>query len=292
MATLTASDIVLTGIPRGGTTLACRLLGEAADTLALFEPMPVDRLPTAADAAVVEVARYFGQVRRRALTHGRVPSKHHGGRVPDNPYGERAGSGQARPWLVEHGEIEVGKPLSPDFRLVIKHNAAFTALLPALSQRYTVVGIVRNPLAVLASWHSVDLPVSHGRLPVGERLDPVLAAALAAQPDCLRRQVLILDWFFARLTRWVPPAALLRYEDVVASGGACLLDAVGARAPGDGAVCLRNRNATAQYDAAGIRVLARALHEHAGASLQFYAAADIDALATCLIDAASGVAHD
>lgn len=288
MAMLTASDIVLTGIPRGGTTLACRLLGEAADTLALFEPMPVDLLPTAPDAAVAEVARYFGQVRQRALTRGLAPSKHRGGRVPDNPYGERAGRDEARPWLVEQGEIEVGKPLSPDFRLVIKHNAAFSALLPALGNRFAVLGIVRNPLAVLASWHSVDLPVSHGRLPAGERLDPALAAALAAQPDCLRRQILILDWFFARLTRWVPPAALLRYEDVVATGGACLLDAVGADASGEGSARLRNRNANAQYDVAGIRALVRALHEHAGASLQFYDAADIDALAARLIDATSG----
>lgn len=292
MAALTGSDIVLTGIPRGGTTLACRLLGEAADTVALFEPMSVSRLPTAADAAVAEVARYFGQVRHQALTDGRVPSKHRGGRVPDNPYGERAASGGARPWLVEQGEIETGKPLSPDFRLVIKHNAAFTALLPTLGHRFAVLGIVRNPLAVLASWHSVDLPVSHGRLPVGERLDPALAAALAAQPDCLRRQVLILDWFFARLMRWVPPAALLRYEDVVATDGACLLGAVGAHASGVAAASLRNRNANGQYDAAGIRVLVRALHEHAGASLQFYGAADIDALAARLIDPARGATHD
>ena len=291
MAPLNPADIVLTGIPRGGTTLACRLLGEAVDTLALFEPMPVAALPTTPAAAADAVARYFAQVRERALREGRVPSKHRAGRVPDNPFGERVSGQLPRPWLVEQGDIAVDKPLSATFRLVIKHNAAFTALLPELGKRHLLVGIVRNPLAVLASWRSVDLPVSHGRLPAGERLDPLLAQALAQQPDDLRRQILILDWFFSRLLRWVPPPCLLRYEDVVASGGACLLRAVGAPPPEVVAPPLRSRNASAQYDVASIRTLTHALHAHAGASLRFYGAAAVDALAARLIAAAPGPGH-
>jgi hypothetical protein len=288
MASLNPSDIVLTGIPRGGTTLACRLLGEAADTLALFEPMPVAELPITADAAAAEVARYFSQVRQRALSEGRVLSKHRDGRVPDNPYGERASAGELRPWLVEQGDIAVGKPLSAEFRLVIKHNAAFTALLPALCQRFAVVGIVRNPLAVLASWRSVDLPVTQGRLPAGERLDSALAVALAAQPDCLRRQILILDWFFARLRRWVAPERLLRYEDVVASGGACLRQAIGL--PVDTTADLRSRNENAQYDRASIDELVRGLRRYAGASLDCYGAEAVDELAARM--AAQGAGDD
>ena len=33
------NDLALTGIPRGGTTLACRLLGQATGCVALFEPI-------------------------------------------------------------------------------------------------------------------------------------------------------------------------------------------------------------------------------------------------------------
>lgn len=286
MAPLNPSDIVLTGIPRGGTTLACRLLGETADTLALFEPMSVTALPTSADAAAAEVVRYFDQVRQRALSEGRVPSKHRGGRVPDNPYGERASGSGARPWLVEQGDIAVGKPLSAGFRLVIKHNAAFTALLPALCQRCTVVGIVRNPLAVLASWRSVDLPVTRGRLPAGERLDPALAEALAAQPDCLRRQILILDWFFSRLLHWVAPERLLRYEDVVATGGACLRQAIGA--PAEATTALRSRNVNAQYDRASVDELVLGLHRYAGASLHCYGVTAVDELAARMVAQVAG----
>lgn len=286
MAPLNRNDLVLTGIPRGGTTLACRLLGQAPDTLALFEPMPVAELPTDPAAAAGEIADYFAMVRRRALDEGCVPSKHYQGRVPDNPYGERVPGQQARPWLVEFGDIEVGKPLSGAFRLVIKHNAAFTALLPTLATRWPVLGIVRHPLAVLASWHSVDLPVSHGRLPAGERLDPALAAALSAEADVLRRQVIILEWFFERLTRWVPPSRLLRYEDIVGSSGRRLLQAAGL--PADSSAELASRNTSAQYDPALAATLVAALRTHGGASLTLYSEAELDALA----DRMSSRAHD
>jgi hypothetical protein len=279
MEALSAPDIVLTGIPRGGTTLACHLLGQAADTLALFEPMPVHLLPVAHDAALEEVVRFFSHVRKQALSQGRVPSKHRDGHVPDNPYGERGDAVGVRPWLADLGEIDVGKPLSPAFRLVIKHNSAFVALLPKLATRYPVIGVVRNPLAVLASWRSVDLSVSHGCLPAGERLDPLLAAQLAAQPDLLRRQVLLLDWFFERLLRWVAPARLIRYEDTVASGGSGLLLAAGRPAVTGAATTLRSRNLNPQYAADEVASLLAALREHASACWRCYSVAEVTALA-------------
>lgn len=279
MDVLSAPDIVLTGIPRGGTTLACHLLGEAVDTLALFEPMPVLELSVAHDVALTQVVRFFGQVRHRALTEGRVPSKHRDGRVPDNPFGERDDAAGVRPWLADLGDIEVGKPLSSSFRLVIKHNSAFVAMLPALATRFPVIGVVRNPLAVLASWRSVDLSVSRGCLPAGEHLDPALAAALAAQPDLLRRQVLLLDWFFERLLRWVAPARLVRYEDTIAGGGAALLQAAGVPVAEGSAMSLRSRNLNPEYDAGEVAKLLSALHAHGSACWRCYGVDEVEALA-------------
>lgn len=289
MDMLNAPDIVLTGIPRGGTTLACHLLGEAPDTLALFEPMPVESLSTNHDEALREVAQYFGHVRQRALSEGRVPSKHRDGRVPDNPFGERDDAAGIRPWLADLGDIDVGKPLSAQFRLVIKHNSAFAAMLPALATRFPVIGVVRNPLAVLASWRSVDLSVSRGELPAGEHLDPALSAALAAQPDLLRRQILLIDWFFERLQMWVAPAHLIRYEETIASGGRSLLQAAGID-PSGGATRepLQSRNASGQYDAAEVEPLVAALRLHARACWQTYSVSDVEILAQRLMGREGG----
>lgn len=286
MAVLNSPDIVLTGIPRGGTTLACRLLGEAEDTLALFEPMPVMALPEDHDAALAEVVRYFRKTRQRALTEGRVRSKHREGRVPDNPYGKRGHDGGVRPWLADLGDIDVGKPLSSSFRLVIKHNAAFAALLPVLAARFTVIGVVRNPLAVLASWRSVDLAVSHGRLPAGEHLDPSLATALAAQPDVLRRQVLLLDWFFERLLSWVAPTRLIRYEQTVADGGLALRAAAGLPTTPT-LVSLHSRNTSDQYAAGEVASLLDALRLHGRACWRCYTVGEVEALAERMVRGAA-----
>ena len=157
--------------------------------------------------------------------------------------------------------LHVAPPPAPGFTLVVKHNAAFTALLPELAQRRDTYAVVRNPLAVLGSWQSLRLPVSEGRLPAGERLDPALGARLGAAPDRLARQLAILDWCFQRFASALPRERVLRYEDIVASQGATLFDAVGLRGASDRR--LDDRNASGDYrgldvDAAEARLLAGA----------------------------------
>ncbi|MBS0381923.1 MAG: hypothetical protein JSR56_05775 [Proteobacteria bacterium] len=273
-------DLALTGVPRGGTTLACRLLGEADDTVALFEPMAVDCLPHDPDAACAGVTEYFRGARARIRRERRAPSRLHAGKVPDNPFaGRDANAGRA--WRAEPGEMVVDKPLTDRFHLVIKHNATFMALLPQLTQRMPVLGVLRNPLAVLCSWHSVDLPVAQGRLPAGERFDRGLARRLAGEPEVLNRQLHILDWCFERLLRWLPPERLLRYEDVVASGGANLYAAAGVQGE---PVVLHDRNAQPQCDRERIAILAEALCRHAGSCADAYGRETITALAKDMLE--------
>lgn len=272
-----AQRIALTGVPRSGTTLCCRLLGDADDVVALFEPMKVGDLPaTDRSAALDMIAAFFDESRDSLLSSGRAISQQVGGAVPDNPIASRRNEAGKREREASRGEIEVGKELSRDFTLVIKHNAAFTALLPELAQRFQTWAIVRNPLAVLASWHSVSLPVSKGRLPAGERLDPALAEALTAEDDLVGRQLVVLDWFFNRFHSHLPPDRVLPYEDIVASGGTALAEACGVRMQ---PVELRERNASRLYDPGVASMLARRLLESDGAWRHFYRGEEVEALA-------------
>lgn len=264
----TGRDIALTGVPRSGTTLCCRLLGDAVDTVALFEPMEVERLPAHDRAAVLdEIEGFFRESRRSLLQEGRAVSQQVGGRLPDNPFSSRIDADGRRRREAERGEIRVDKPLDPGFTLVVKHNASFTALLPELAQRFEVVAVVRNPLAVLASWYSVALPVSEGRVPAGERLAPELAQRLDAMPERLDRQLYLLDWLFQRYARHLPPARILRYEDVVTSGGAALARACGLDLPPGR---LQERNASRLYDPVLCERLAARLLRDDGAWRRFY----------------------
>ena len=201
---MSGRDLILTGVPRAGTTLCCDLLGRADDTVALVEPMPVQQLPLQHAAAVDAVRAFFAASRCSVLQRGAAIGQQVDGKSVDNFFdGERGAHGR-RVRKVQLGEVRIDKPLAADFTLVIKHNAAFAALLPTLVQSFACLAVVRNPLAVLASWNSVDLPVAQGRLPAGERLEPALAEALDARPALLERQPLLLDWLFTRFSQCLP----------------------------------------------------------------------------------------
>ena len=134
-----------------------------------------------------------------------------------------------------------------------------------------MLALVRNPVAVLASWATVDLPVAKGRIPMGERFDADLARTLRAAPDVLRRRVAVLDWFFARFAAHVPRARILHYEDVVADGGRPLFHALGV--PDAPAESLGGRNANVLYGAADAALAALLAAD--GAWRGFYDAADL-----------------
>lgn len=272
---MSGRDILLTGVPRSGTTLCCQMLGKADDCVALFEPMQVDQLPTRHDAALARIDEFLAGSRSSLLADGSAWSQQVDGSVPDNPFGERTDGSGRRVREAERGRIRPGKPLSTGFSLVVKHNAAFTALLPALAHRHPTWAVVRNPLAVLASWHSVSLPVSSGRLPAGEHLDPILAGRLASDGDVVGRQLAILDWFFGRYRDALPSERVIAYEDVVATQGRALADAVGIEVP---LLPLRDRNASTLYDAASCTMLVDRLLADHGAWRGFYREGDVVAL--------------
>ena len=272
MAGVDGNDIALTGVPRGGTTLACRLMGKAPGCVALFEPMDPATLPAERGPALDEVQAFFAACRRRLEQEGAAPSKHRDGGIPDNPFAAPDAQGR-RQGVVTHGLLEIDPP-APGFTLAIKHNASFTALLPALARRMRVVAVVRNPLAVLASWNTVDLPVRDGRIPAGEHFDPDLATRLDDEPDRLGRQLIVLDWFFRRFREAGDAIRVVRYEAIVATHGQALYSAAGVQ--GDGDRSLRERNGSQAYKGIDVASLARRLASCDGAWRHWYAQPEIE----------------
>ena len=270
---------LLAGVPRSGTSLCCRLAGGLPGTVALSEPIPsrafaAGRCP----AAACDIIRAFADAARaELLADGRAPSVQVDGRLDDGRVADTPGVDGLRVPVGGLGEIAAGEDLEPDFTLLVKHNALFAALLPGLGRRFPLLALVRNPVAVLASWSTVDLPVRRGRAPMAERFDPDLAAALYAAPVVLRRRIALVEWFFARFAAHVPPERVLRYEDVVAGGGLPLFRALGVpEAPPEP---LGNRNANVLYGAAGTDLALALLLSGDGAWRRFYAPADLETAA-------------
>lgn len=298
MHNLTTHNIVLTGVPRGGTTLSCHLLNKVADTVALHEPIVWNRSTAEPDhvAVCAEIHAFFRQTRTSLLRTKSAISQQHNGSVPDNPMGGYPIWARwmpkallAYPWLrrfglrtyrVSRDRVEITKALSDDFTLCIKHTGPFTALLPRLLQQYRCYAIIRNPLAVLLSWNSINFALREGHMLEAEWLDPTLAQHLARIPDRFDRQIVLLSWFFAQYEQTLPAGNVIRYEEIIASGGAALQ----AVAPGAGGLQepLTSKNQNKLYDQALLPLIAQKLLHADGAFWKYYTRESVETLRATL----------
>jgi hypothetical protein len=269
-------DVVLTGVPRSGTTLTCHLLNQLPNTLALHEPMSVDLASLGGRERICDaIGRFFSDTRRQVLATGTVHTKLIEGRLPVNPLGDKSADG-LRPVLASRGEVRIDRSLDADFLLVVKHPAAFTALLESLLERHPCYAVIRNPLSVLASWNTIAMPVQQGHAPAAEALDADLRQALGRIDDRVARQLHLLSWFYAKYERVLPGASILRYEEIIATRGSSL----GAITPlaAQLAEPLESQNASRLYDAALMRALGERLLAADGAFWKFYSRESVQRL--------------
>lgn len=211
-------DLIITGLPRSGTTLVAALV-DARDGVCCFsEPQRhEDLLATATDAAafVAAVGADFAALRRE-LAEGAAVLDRRGwdDEAVDNYFSAPDATGARRPRFrcVPRGVADV----TDDTVLAVKHNGLYTGALPdfVAAGRLAVLAIVRDPADAIASWQSLDVPIRHARLPAAERFWPELAA-LVRRDDLplLDRQILIADLVLSRFRQC--GVQVLRYEDLV-----------------------------------------------------------------------------
>jgi hypothetical protein len=272
------NNVLVTGPPRSGTTLTCHLLNKLPDTVALHEPMNVKKFAELKDhEEICRMIQHFCDEQRESIrTRKRARSKNADGAVPDNPFGAGRSETGLRQSIISRGEIVIGKQLSQDFMLVIKHPAAFTAVLEGLVKHFPVYAVIRNPLATLASWNSIDVNVQSGYAPAAERLDPNLEAQLATIDDTLDRQIHLLAWFHGQFRHYLPERSIIRYESVIESGGSALSvvrpEAVNLSEP------LEIRNKSELYDYQGMLRIGERLLNSEGAYWESYTKESVESL--------------
>ena len=74
------------------------------------------------------------------------------------------------------------------------------------------MAIIRDPVALLMSWRSLDLPISWGRLPAGERFWPELAALGRSDLNLIDRQILICNLLLRRYEEFADRIVVVPYE--------------------------------------------------------------------------------
>ncbi|MEE4296634.1 MAG: hypothetical protein V2J20_08475 [Wenzhouxiangella sp.] len=271
------TDVLVTGVPRGGTTLAGALLDSLPDTVCLSEPpwqwhkSTGGQLDIGSDPTGEVFAKWlvgdFVDIRRRLLIGEEVLDRRRRDARPSTNY-HPANSG-SQP--VSASDLSMrpvrGGELTTDFTLAIKHNGPYlTALRPLLRlQHFKVIALVRHPVDVIHSWRSLNLPVSRGKMQDAARCWPEMAA-VTDSGDVLKRQVLIYDLICERLQSFRDQISILRYEDVCAAPG-LISAAVGAKDMPDKQLITKPSR---QVDAEQSEIIASALNAYGSHYRHFY----------------------
>ena len=278
-------NVAITGLGRSGTTLVCHLLNKLPNTVALDEPIGPNRFAghqSDHEAVCDGIERFYRQMRRMALEEGTVRTKHVGGAVPDNHFADEKGEDGLRRLITESGKVSVGKEIQPGFYLAVKEPGLFTAVLPTLAERFPCYAIVRNPLSVIASSRSGWWPKrKRGNPPAAVKYDQGLALHLSGTRDPIEGHFLRLDYFFRRFQQVLPADNILRYEDIVDSGGRALEVIVPAARELDEP--LRSRNVNPLYDRDFMLRCGERLLESEGAYWDFYSRENVEGLLEDLV---------
>jgi hypothetical protein len=203
-----------------------------------------------------------------------------GAKITDHAYEQSRSQSGLRPPTggkrAEKGKISLDKELERNFFLVVKQPALFSSLLPVLAQRFSCYAVVRNPLSVLASWNSVDHRVREGHSRGAELYDEVLRGELASTDDRVSRQLLLLSWWYERFYTTLDEEHIIRYEELVSSGGRAL-SAINPAAKTLNEP-LSSQNFNALYDHGEMREIGKMLLGREGAYWHFYTRESVEKL--------------
>ena len=217
-------NLVVTGLPRSGTTLLAALMDSCASSVCLSEPS----LPCASTG--VTCADYAArlhddfQVFRARIAAGEAVADLRsatGERVTN--YLSSADRSDDRTMIAEQ-VAAVRSGMSPDFTLAVKQNGPFLAALHEIvaTGAYQCVGLVRHPRDVLRSWfNSTVFPIGSGRLPAAEKRWPEFAAITQGAMTLPEKMAHIYETLVERLVT-SRLFALLRYEEVIRDPGATM----------------------------------------------------------------------
>lgn len=136
-------EILITGIPRSGTSYLCRLLHNIQDCIIINEPKQMfKRLNT---EMPWEVVNFYQQLRENILAGKAIENKLINGQVIENTI------------IVDEQSTYNPTVSKPDFLLGTKNTLGYMARLPQLHNVFphaTIIANIRNPLDTIASWKS------------------------------------------------------------------------------------------------------------------------------------------
>ncbi len=208
-------EVIITGIPRSGTSYLCRLLHTLQDCVVINEPTQIFD-PLTNDLYPWRVATFYQELRRDILDGQPIENKQLNGQLIEDT---------AIIDTQTHYRPLVSRP---DFLLGTKNTLAYMARLPQLKPVLPyapIIACVRHPVDTIASWkatfpHLREAKV--GEFPVGHVNDPFLAgwqrhrlAEIAATPEEALKRALLWRYLAECLLNNAHQLIIVRYEELV-----------------------------------------------------------------------------
>jgi hypothetical protein len=208
-------EMMITGIPRSGTSYLCRLLHSLPDCVVINEPTQIYG-PLNNNLTIWQIATYYQELRRDILDGKPVENKVHHGKVIEDT-------------AIIDIRTQYQPPVSrPDFLLITKNTLAYMARLPQLKPvlpQAPIVACIRHPLDTIASWktsfpHLQNATVE--QFPIGHVNDPFLTqyqrqqlAEIVAQPNLALKRALLWRYLAEIVLINMHQLIVVHYEELV-----------------------------------------------------------------------------
>ncbi len=208
-------NIILTGIPRSGTSHLCSLLSKYNDTFVLNEPKEVIR-PINRQPIPYGVDGFYAEIRKNIRLNKPIENKHIDGKIISDT-------------TVEDERTLYSKPdLTPNYHLYTKNTLGYLFAIERLKQTMPdtkIFSLFRNPVDTIASWKnsfehlekSLPLELKTIRLQsrwLNKKDNLSLMQINSCDDDCIRRAI-FWNFLAIRMIKNAHLINLLHYDDLI-----------------------------------------------------------------------------
>jgi hypothetical protein len=211
--TVSAGNLIITGIPRSGTSYACALLNNVENTVIVNEPEEIFKVLR--NGSDDDLKSYYDHIRYRIRNGIPIQNK-----ILDGKHIEDTNEGDVRSYYIP--EVQ-----DADFVFGTKNTLVYLASLHKIDRQLPgvrVLLLVRHPFECISSWKKVRFPHIKNASPLFlrdymEAADAQEITRICSYPELATRYALLWNFLAVRIMHYQDRIFMCKYEDFVARPG-------------------------------------------------------------------------
>lgn len=216
-----ANNLLITGIPRSGTSYLCSILNNTRNTVVVNEPEEIFQILQHGSQATLQ--DYYGHIRARVSEGQTIVNKIVQGRFIEDTN------------VIDTRSSYIPEVDSPDFLLGTKNTLVYLNTLGTILEQMPdliIAACVRHPFDTIASWSRVSFPHIRNATPAfllnyttGDEHASI--ETIISQPDIGLRYALWWKQLAGIILRFRERLVLINYESMVVDPDATLREIIG-----------------------------------------------------------------